>query len=255
MNCPSRTDEITDHEGWNQNPSRLAADLTTRQDLNGIANSRAQRDHILATTELAEDGVVDYKRISEPTGGLQQGGEPNMHSERKLQALKEPVFNNLLKSNNESPSSLPTHGSGSCWNRKVGGFWRRSTQVLVKYSKFIGPGFMIAVAYIDPGNYSTDVSAGASTRFGLLFIVLMSNFFAIFLQSLCVKLGTVTGLNLAEHCKAHLPRWLNLLLYVFAEAAIIATDIAEVRGCGSLRHPMRAYWSVRSLARRLHSTC
>jgi metal iron transporter len=53
--------------------------------------------------------------------------------------------------------------------------------------------------------------------------------FAIFLQSLCIKLGTVTGLNLAENCKAHLPRWLNYTLYVFAEAAIIATDIAEVK--------------------------
>jgi NRAMP (natural resistance-associated macrophage protein)-like metal ion transporter len=52
--------------------------------------------------------------------------------------------------------------------------------------------------------------------------------FAIFLQSLCIKLGTVTGLNLAENCKAHLPRWLNYVLYAFAEAAIIATDIAEV---------------------------
>ena len=87
---------------------------------------------------------------------------------------------------------------------------------------------MIAVAYIDPGNYATDVAAGATFRFRLLFIVLMSNLFAIFLQSLCIKLGSVTGLNLAEHCKAHLPKWLNILLYLFAEAAIIATDIAEV---------------------------
>ena len=61
-------------------------------------------------------------------------------------------------------------------------------------------------------------------------MVLVSNIFAIFLQSLCVKLGTVTGMNLAENCKAHLPKWLNYLLYVFAEAAIIATDIAEVIG-------------------------
>lgn len=61
-------------------------------------------------------------------------------------------------------------------------------------------------------------------------MILVSNIFAIFLQSLCVKLGTVTGLNLAENCKAHLPRWLNYALYFFAEAAIIATDIAEVIG-------------------------
>ena len=81
-----------------------------------------------------------------------------------------------------------------------------------------------------PGNYATDVAAGASFRFKLLFIVLMSNIFAIFLQSLCIKLGSVTGMNLAENCKAHLPPWLNYVLYFFAESAIIATDIAEVIG-------------------------
>ncbi|KAL5423662.1 hypothetical protein PMIN06_013079 [Paraphaeosphaeria minitans] len=102
--------------------------------------------------------------------------------------------------------------------------------VLRKYAKFVGPGFMVAVAYIDPGNYATGVSAGASFRFKLLFIVLMSNVFAIFLQSLCIKLGSVTGMDLAENCRAHLPPWLNYLLYFFAESAIIATDIAEVIG-------------------------
>ena len=101
-------------------------------------------------------------------------------------------------------------------------------QILLKYSKFVGPGFMVAVAYIDPGNYSTDVAAGAAGRFKLLLIVLRSNVFAILLQSLAVRLGTVTGLNLAEHCRAHLPKWLNISLYVLGESAIIATDIAEV---------------------------
>lgn len=72
------------------------------------------------------------------------------------------------------------------------------------------------------------MAAGASYRFKLLFVVLMSNIFAIFLQSLCIKLGSVTGMNLAENCKAHLPPWLNYVLYFFAESAIIATDIAEV---------------------------
>jgi len=105
---------------------------------------------------------------------------------------------------------------------------QQASRVLFKFAKFIGPGFMIAVAYIDPGNYSTDVTAGAATRFKLLFIVFMSNVFAIVLQSLAVRLGTVTGLNLAEHCRAHLPRWLNITLYIMGEAAIIATDIAEV---------------------------
>lgn len=110
---------------------------------------------------------------------------------------------------------------------------RRSVPALVReavltFGKFVGPGFMIAVAYIDPGNYATGIAAGASYRFRLLFIVLLSNIFAIFLQALCVKLGTVTGLNLAEACRAFLPRWLNYALYVMAEIAIIATDLAEV---------------------------
>jgi NRAMP (natural resistance-associated macrophage protein)-like metal ion transporter len=78
----------------------------------------------------------------------------------------------------------------------------------------------IAVAYIDPGNYSTDVAAGATYRFQLLFIVFMSNIFAIFLQSLCIKLGSVSGLNLAEACREFLPKWLNIALYIMAEAAV-----------------------------------
>jgi metal iron transporter len=81
---------------------------------------------------------------------------------------------------------------------------------------------------IGTGNYATDVVAGASYKYRLLFVILMSNLIAIFLQSLCIKLGTVTGLNLAENCRAHLPPWLNYVLYAFAEAAIIATDVAEV---------------------------
>lgn len=100
---------------------------------------------------------------------------------------------------------------------------------LAKFARFVGPGFLIAVAYIDPGNYATDVAAGAQSKYALLFIVLLSNLFAILLQSLCIKLGTVTGLNLAENCRKHLPRWVVYILYVFAEAAIVATDIAEVR--------------------------
>ncbi|KAL7810184.1 natural resistance-associated macrophage domain-containing protein [Trichoderma gracile] len=102
--------------------------------------------------------------------------------------------------------------------------------VLMTFGKFVGPGFMVSVAYIDPGNYSTDIAAGSSYRFKLLFVVLLSNLFAILLQSLAIQLGTVTGLDLASACRAYLPRWLNYFLYVLAEVAIIATDIAEVIG-------------------------
>ncbi|CVL11759.1 manganese transporter [Fusarium proliferatum] len=122
-------------------------------------------------------------------------------------------------------STSPRRDSGTCLSRL-----QRCKKALIKFLSFIGPGFIIAVAYIDPGNYSTDIAAGASYRFKLLFIVLLSNLFAIFLQSLAIKLGTVSGLNLAEACRAFLPRWLNIILYIFAEIAIIATDIAEVIG-------------------------
>lgn len=102
--------------------------------------------------------------------------------------------------------------------------------VLVKYSSFIGPGIMVSVAYMDPGNYATGVTAGANNRFSLLFFVLISNFMAIFLQSLCIKLGTVTGYDLARCCREYLPRKLNWVLWFLAECAIIATDVAEVIG-------------------------
>lgn len=103
-------------------------------------------------------------------------------------------------------------------------------KVLKKYARFIGPGLMISVAYMDPGNYSTAVSAGATSRFSLLFIVLLSNIIAIFLQSLCIKLGSTTGLDLSRSCREYLPKWLNLIIWFFAECAIIATDVAEVVG-------------------------
>ncbi|CAI4036204.1 hypothetical protein SMKI_15G0420 [Saccharomyces mikatae IFO 1815] len=102
--------------------------------------------------------------------------------------------------------------------------------IFSKYLKFIGPGLMVSVAYIDPGNYSTAVDAGASNQFSLLCIILLSNFIAIFLQCLCIKLGSVTGLDLSRACREYLPRWLNWTLYFFAECAVIATDIAEVIG-------------------------
>ena len=108
--------------------------------------------------------------------------------------------------------------------------WQRAREIFLKYMKFVGPGLMISVAYMDPGNYATDVSAGASHKFALLCIVLYSGLIAIFLQSLCIKLGTVTGLDLSRACREYFPRWLNITLYVLSEAAIIATDIAEVIG-------------------------
>lgn len=102
--------------------------------------------------------------------------------------------------------------------------------MLKKYYHFIGPGVLVLVAYMDPGNYSTLVLLGAMYKYLLLFVIFMSNVFAVILQCLCVKLGTVTGLDLAEMCRLNLPYYINLPLYACAELAIIATDLAEVVG-------------------------
>ncbi|KAK0742487.1 natural resistance-associated macrophage protein-domain-containing protein [Apiosordaria backusii] len=133
----------------------------------------------------------------------------------------------LIRSLHERANSLSRSGGGSSSLRTR---LNTAKRAVITFGKFVGPGFMVAVAYIDPGNYATDVAAGASYQFRLLFVVLLSNIFAIFLQTLSIKLGTVSGLNLAEACRAFLPRWLNYLLYGMAEGAIIATDIAEVIG-------------------------
>lgn len=205
MNCPSRTDEDDQGNGWNQSPPGLSADSTTRADLNGIANLRTHRD---VETSIAAPSQVDgLIELQESKGPSREGkGSEDLAT-----------YNTAIPQQRHHASrySLPR-------------VFRHMAKTLSKFCKFIGPGFMVAVAYIDPGNYATDVAAGAAEEFKLLFIVMMSNVFAILLQSLAVRLGTVTGLNLAENCRAHLPRWLNLVLYVLAEGAIIATDIAEV---------------------------
>ncbi|QGN14877.1 manganese transporter SMF2 [Kluyveromyces marxianus] len=107
---------------------------------------------------------------------------------------------------------------------------QNSIRILKKYARFVGPGLMVSVSYMDPGNFSTAVAAGSAHRYKLLFSVLVTNILAAFWQCLCAKLGAVTGLDLAQNCRKHLPPNLNLLLYILAEVAIIATDLAEVVG-------------------------
>ncbi|KAL9546830.1 hypothetical protein MBANPS3_006465 [Mucor bainieri] len=107
---------------------------------------------------------------------------------------------------------------------------QKAKTYLKTLGRFIGPGFMIAVGYLDPGNWATDMEGGSSYGYRLLFIILMSNLIAVFLQNLTIRLGTISGLDLASASRKYFPRWLNLFLYVLAECAIIATDIAEVIG-------------------------
>ncbi|WP_413577902.1 Nramp family divalent metal transporter [Bdellovibrio sp. HCB290] len=102
--------------------------------------------------------------------------------------------------------------------------------------QFIGPGVLVAVGYMDPGNWATDLEAGSRFGFNLLCVVLLSSIAAMFLQSICVRVGAVTGKDLAELCRDQYRPWVKNVLWVLAEIAIIATDIAEVLGTALAFH-------------------
>lgn len=95
---------------------------------------------------------------------------------------------------------------------------------------FTGPGYMVAVGYMDPGNWATDLAGGARFGYTLLSVVLISNLMAILLQSLAVKLGVVTGRDLAQACRDHYSRPVSFALWILCEIAIAACDLAEVIG-------------------------
>jgi manganese transport protein len=95
---------------------------------------------------------------------------------------------------------------------------------------FAGPGLMVAVGYVDPGNWATDLAGGAQFGYLLISVILISNFTAMLLQYLALKLGIVTGRDLAQACRDHYARPVTLFLYILCEIAITATDLAEVIG-------------------------
>lgn len=106
----------------------------------------------------------------------------------------------------------------------------RGASPMRRFLAFIGPGYLVAVGYMDPGNWATSLAGGAKFGYTLLFVALLSNFMAILLQSLCARLAIASGRDLAQACRDAFPRWISLPLWVLAEAAIIATDLAEVIG-------------------------
>lgn len=103
------------------------------------------------------------------------------------------------------------------------GAWRR-------FAAFLGPGYMVAVGYMDPGNWATSLAGGSKFGYTLLVVALISNLMAIVLQSLCARLAIASGRDLAQACRDAFPRFVSIPLWLAAEIAIIATDIAEVIG-------------------------
>ncbi len=103
------------------------------------------------------------------------------------------------------------------------GFWR-------KLGAFAGPGYLVAVGYMDPGNWATGLAGGSAFGYSLLSVILLSNLMAMLLQSLSAKLGIVTGMDLAQACRARYPLVPRIGLWLLCELAIIACDLAEVIG-------------------------
>jgi manganese transport protein len=99
-----------------------------------------------------------------------------------------------------------------------------------KLFAFAGPGFLVAVGYMDPGNWATDLAGGSKYNFALLSVIMMSNLMAILLQALSLKLGIVTGRDLAQACRDHYSRPVSFFLWVICELAIAACDLAEIIG-------------------------
>src|SRR5580658_8357243 len=103
------------------------------------------------------------------------------------------------------------------------GFWRH-------WRAFIGPAILVSVGYMDPGNWGTDLAAGAQYKYGLLWVVGLASLMAIFMQVISSRLGVVTGKDLAQCCRDWYPRWTRWPKWICCEVAIGACDLAEVLG-------------------------
>jgi manganese transport protein len=112
---------------------------------------------------------------------------------------------------------------GSIRVARGGSFWR-------KLAAFLGPGYLVAVGYMDPGNWATSLAGGSKFGYALLAVALISNIMAIVLQALCARLGVGSGRDLAQACRDAYPKWVSWPLWLLAEIAISATDLAEIIG-------------------------
>ncbi len=125
-----------------------------------------------------------------------------------------------MSGSNNSESLSEVHGSVAT-SGKTG--WR-------KLMAFVGPAYLVSVGYMDPGNWATDIAGGSQFGYKLIWVLLMSNLIALLLQSLSARLGIVRGLDLAQASRKAYPRFVNYPLYVLAQIAIIACDLAEIIG-------------------------
>jgi manganese transport protein len=127
----------------------------------------------------------------------------------------------MIKHSNQESSLSEVNQSVDTTGKKRG--WR-------KMLSFLGPAYLISVGYMDPGNWATDLAGGSKFGYSLIWVLLMSNLMALLLQGLSARLGIVRGRDLAQANREAYPRMVNLALYLLAEIAIAACDLAEVLG-------------------------
>ncbi|XP_066384611.1 metal transporter Nramp1-like [Miscanthus floridulus] len=168
----------------------------------------------------ADMGMLRCLGILQPRGSKasRQDNEPLMRVLSKLINLDSPdlvLFVGEALVGNDAVDQLTKFSQGTTWKR---------------FLYHVGLGFMVCLAYLDPGNLGTDLQAGADHRYELLWVTLIGPIFALIIQSLSANLGVVTGRHLAELCKTEYPAWVRIYLWLLAELAVIAADIPEVIG-------------------------
>jgi manganese transport protein len=134
-------------------------------------------------------------------------------------AINETLTNNLKSSDSRTvQNALDVLGS------------RQKGSRLSRLMPFLGPAFIASVAYVDPGNFATNIQGGAQFGYMLVWVIVVSNLMAMLIQTLSAKLGIATGLNLAEHCRERFPRPVVYVMWVLMEFVAMATDLAEFLG-------------------------
>ncbi|GLU53296.1 Nramp family divalent metal transporter [Dyadobacter frigoris] len=134
---------------------------------------------------------------------------------------RDSLLRNITDDTNKLASLSEVHASINI--PEGAGFWK-------KLMAFTGPGLMVAVGYIDPGNWATDIEGGSRFGYTLLTVILVSNLFAMLLQHLALKLGIASGRDLAQACRDYYSKPVSFILWILSEIAIAATDLAEVIG-------------------------
>jgi manganese transport protein len=151
---------------------------------------------------------MDSRTVASPAGSGGPAAEPGPEAGGWRAARGEPSLSNVF-------GSVAVARGGSFWRKLVG---------------FLGPGYLVAVGYMDPGNWATSLAGGSRFGYALLSVALISNVMAVVLQALCTRLGVGAGRDLAQACRDAYPAWMSFPLWLLAEVAISATDLAEVIG-------------------------